>query len=158
MLTKAQKSTTIRLCIMTNDFQKVQPDQLETGYELPPLSYNLDAEVIAKYLEAVGESSSLYWQSDNRQALTGLVPPLAITTYAMTLLLQRLSLPPGSIHVTQEIEFLKEVRVGTTITCHARVSQNWKRGKFHLLTIDLSILDQSKEPVQSGKVGFILPS
>lgn len=143
---------------MTSDQPKVQLDQLEAGYEFPPASYELDAKVVSKYLKATGESSSLYWQSANPQALTGLVPPMAITTYAMTMLLQRLSLPPGSIHVTQEVEFLKAVEVGTTITCHAKVSQNWKRAKFHLLTIDLSILNQSKEPVQSGKVGFILPS
>lgn len=122
-----------------------------------PATYNLDAEIISKYLEAVDESSSLYWHSDNAQVLTGLVPPMAITTYAMMMLLQRLSLPPGSIHVTQEIECLKAIEVGTRITCQAKVSQKWKRSKFHLLTIDLSILDQNKELVQSGKAGFILP-
>jgi len=143
---------------MTNDHPKVQCEQLDTGFEFPSASYNLDAETISKYLEAVGESSSLYWQSDNPQALTGLVPPMAITTYAMTMLLQRLSLPPGSIHITQQIEFLKAIEVGTRITCHAKVSQKWKRGKFYLLTIDLSIFNQGKELVQSGKVGFILPS
>jgi len=143
---------------MTNDHPTVQCDQLDAGYEFSPASYDLDAATIAKYLEAVGESSSLYWQSDNPQALTGLVPPMAITTYATTMLLQRLSLPPGSIHVTQEVEFLKAIEVGTRITCQAKVSQKWKRGKFHLLTIDLSVLDQSQALVQSGKVGFILPS
>ena len=143
---------------MPNNYPKVQFDQLDTGYEFPPASYNLDAETISKYMEAVEESSSLYWQSDNRRALTGLIPPMAVTTYAMTMLLQRLSLPAGSIHVTQEIEFLKVIEVGTKITCQAKVSQKWKRSKFHLLTIDLSILDQNTELVQSGKVGFILPS
>ena len=143
---------------MTNDHSKVQYDQLDRGYEFPPASYDLDAATISKYLEAVGESSSLYWQSDNPQALTGLVPPMAIATCAMTMLSQRLSLPPGSIHITQEIESLKTIEVGTRITCHAKVSRKWKRGKFHLLTIDLSVLDQRKELVQSGKVGFILPS
>ena len=143
---------------MTNDHPTVQCDQLDAGYEFSPASYDLDAATIAKHLKAVGESGSLYWQSDNPQALTGLVPPMAITTYATTMLLQRLSLPPGSIHVTQEVEFLKAIEVGTRITCQAKVSQKWKRGKFHLLTIDLSVLDQSQELVQSGKVGFILPS
>lgn len=143
---------------MTSDHQKVQCDQLNTGYEFLPVSYNLDAEIISKYLEAVDESGGLYRQSDNPQALTGLVPPMAIATYAMTMLLQNLSLPPGTIHVTQEIEFLKAVKIGTRITCHAKVSRDWKRGKFHLLTIDLSVLGQEKEQLLSGKVGFILPS
>jgi len=143
---------------MTNDHPTVPCDQLDTGYEFPPASYDLDAATISKYLEAVGESSSLYWRSDNPQALTGLVPPTAITTYAMTMLLHRLLLPPGSIHVTQEIEFLKAIEIGTRITCQAKVSQKWKRGKFHFLTIDLSISEQTGELVQSGKVSFILPS
>jgi len=141
-----------------NDHPTIRCDQLDTGYEFPPASYNLDAEIISKYLEAVEESSSLYWRADNPRALTGLVPPMAITTYAMTMLLQRLSLPAGSIHVTQEIEFLKVIEVGTRITCQAKVSQKWKRSKFHLLTIDLTILDQNKELAQIDKVSFILPS
>ena len=143
---------------MTSDHPKVQCDQLDTGYEFPPASYDLDAEITSKYLEAVGESSSLYWQSENHQALSGLVPPMAITTYAMTMLLQKLTLPPGSIHVSQEIEFLKATEVGTRITCQAKVSQKWQRSKFHLLTIDLSVLDQSEKLIQTGKVGFILPA
>lgn len=142
----------------SNNHPQVQYDQLDTGYEFPPASYNLDATIISKYLEAVGKSSSLYRQSENHQALSGLVPPMAITTYAMTMLLQKLSLPAGSIHVTQEIEFLKAIEVGTQITCNARVSQKWQRSKFHLLTIDLSVFDQNEEPVQMGKVGFILPA
>ncbi len=143
---------------MANDHPEVQYDQLDVGYEFSPATYNLDAATISQYLEAVGESSSLYRQSDNPQALTGLVPSLAITTYAMAMLSQRLTLPPGSIHVSQEIEFLKAIEVGTRITCHAKVSQKWKRAKFHLLTVVLSVLDQSQELIQSGKVGFILPA
>jgi len=159
MLTQTGKWTTIRRCIMTNEHTKLQYDQLDTGYEFPPASYDLDATAISKYLRAVGESNSLYRQSDSPQVLTGLVPPTAITTYAMTMLLQELSLPPGSIHVTQKIEFLKAVEIGTRIICHAKVSQKWERGKFQFLTIDLSVLEQTtKELVQSGKVGFILPS
>jgi len=142
----------------SNNHPQVQYDQMDTGYEFPPASYNLDAEIISKYLEAAGESSSLYWQSENHQALSGLVPPMAITTYVMTMLMQKISLPPGSIHVSQEIEFLKATEVGTRITCHAKVSQKWQRSKFHLLTIDLNVFDQNKELVQTGKVGFILPA
>lgn len=142
---------------MTNDHPKVQYSQLDTGYEFPPANYNLDAKVISEYSKAVGESGSLYGQPDKLQTLTGLVPPTAITTYALTSLLQALSLPAGSIHITQEIEFLKAVEIGTRITCQAKVSQKWERGKFNLLAIDLSVLDERKEPVQSGKVSFILP-
>lgn len=142
---------------MTNDHQKVQYSQLDIGYEFPSAHYNLDAKIISEYLKAIGESGSQYGQPDKLQTLTGLVPPTAITTYALTSLLQALSLPAGSIHVTQEIEFLKAVEIGTRITCQAKVSRKWERGKFNFLAIDLSILDQRKEPVQSGRASFILP-
>ena len=143
---------------MMNERPKIQYDQLNAGYEFPSASFDLDAATISKYLEAVDEPGSLYRQSDNPQNLTGLVPPMAITTYVMKMLSQELSLPPGAIHITQEIASQKVVKVGTRITCQARVSQIWKRGKFHLLNIDLSVLDQTEELVQSGKVSFILPS
>ena len=128
---------------MTSDQSKVRLDQLDIGYEFSPASYNLDAEIVSEYLEAVGEASSLYQQSGNPRALTGLIPPMAVATFAMTALSQRLSLSPGSIHITQELEFLKAIEVGDKITCHARVSRKWERGKFQLLTIDLSVLDLS---------------
>ena len=143
---------------MTKDEPKVQCEQLDTGYEFSPISYDLNVETISEYLEAVDDTSSLYYQPNNPQALTGLIPPTAIATYAMKMLLQRLELPAGSIHASLELEFLKAIEIGTRIICNAKVSQKWQRGKFNFLTIDLSVLDQSKEPVQSGKVGLILPT
>ena len=142
---------------MTSGESKVQCEQLDTGYEFSPISYDLNVETISEYMEAVGESSSLFRQQDNPEALTGLIPPTAIATYAMKMLLQRLSLPAGSIHASQELEFVKATEIGSRIRCQAKVIQKWQRGKFHFLTIDLSVLDQNKELIQSGKVGLILP-
>lgn len=137
---------------------KLQYEQLEIGYEFPPVSYEISAEAISKYLEAVDESSNLYYQPDAFQALTGLVPPLAIAAYAMTALSQNLCLPPGSIHVSQEIESLKELMIGSRITCCARVSRKQKRRNLRLFTIDLSVFDQNQDMVLSGKTSFILPN
>ena len=62
---------------------KSQYESLEVGYELPPATYEISAESVSKYLEAVDELSNLYHQPHNLQALTGLVPPMAIVAYAM---------------------------------------------------------------------------
>jgi len=137
---------------------KLQFESLEVGYEFPPATYDMNAEVVSKYLKAVDESSNLYHQPNNPQALTGLVPPMAIATYAMTALSQHILLPPGAIHATQEIESLKALEIGSRVTCQAKVSRKQERSNLRLLTIDLHIFNQNQELVLSGKVGFISPN
>ena len=124
-------------------------DQLVVGYEFPTTSYHLTESVIFKYLEAVG---------GQRHLLTsGIVPPLAIAAYAMTALSKSFSVPKGAIHVAQELEFLKLVPIGTTITCSGRVAQKVQRGGLHLLALEINALNQDKEKVLSGKATIAVP-
>ncbi len=137
---------------------KVPYECLETGYELPPASYDISAKVVSEYLEAVDESGDLYYQPDNPQALTGLVPPMAIVAYTIATLMRSLSLPPGTIHTTQEIECFKTLSVGTRINCHTKVNRKQERSNLCLLTIDLNAFDENQELVLSGKSGIAFPS
>ena len=130
--------------------QKIEYEHLETGYEFHPASYRLDSGMVAAYLRAVGDTSPLYQDSE-------IVPPMAVAALAMAALLDSISLPGGTIHVSQEIEFIDPVSVKDTITCHARVSRKHERGKLHLMTIELNVLNQTQEAVLSGKTSFILP-
>jgi acyl dehydratase len=123
--------------------------QLEPGYRLPPTSYRLEPAMVAQYLAAVEEPSSIY--QDN------LVPPMAIAAYAMSALSDNIELPPGVIHTHGELKFLQAVNTGETITCHSCVSQKLERGGLHLLTIDSSVFNQKEEKVLAGKTSFILP-
>jgi len=129
---------------------KLEYSQIEVGYEFPPASYKLDPSMVSAYLKAVEETSRLYHD-------TGLVPPMAIAAYAMAALSESISLPPGAIHVTQELEFIDTVSAGDTITCHARVSRKQNRGRLHLMTVDLDVFNQNQKAVLAGKVGFVLP-
>ena len=119
---------------------------LTPGYEFPPASYELSASLISKYLKAVDSSGVEF------------VPPLAIAAYAMTAMAGSLSLPPGSIHASQELEFFKLVPVGDVIDCQARVARKLTRGKLHMLVLELNVFDQNKEKVQSGKATVMLPA
>ncbi|MFH0914638.1 MAG: MaoC family dehydratase N-terminal domain-containing protein [Chloroflexota bacterium] len=123
--------------------------ELEAGYEFPPASYELERSMVSAYLQAVEETSPRYQD-------TGLVPPTAVAAYALTALSQGLAMPPGAIHVSQELEFLELVRAGDTITCQAKVSRKQERGKMHIFTIDLNVLNQSGKTVLTGKTSFIL--
>ena len=130
--------------------EKIEYHQIEAGYEFRPASYRLDSSMVSTYLKAVGETGSLY-QTAN------LVPPMAVAAYAMTALSDSISLPPGTIHVSQELEFIDIVSVGDTITCKAEVVRKQNRSRLHLMTVGLSVFNQNQKKVLAGKTSFVLP-
>ncbi len=130
--------------------RKIEYDHLVTGYEFPPASYELDSTMVSTYLKAVEETSSLYQD-------TGLVPTMAVAACAMTALSDGICLPPGTIHISQEFEFIDTVSINDTLISYARVSRKQSRRKFHLLTIDLNVFNQRQKAVLKGKTSFILP-
>lgn len=130
--------------------QRIEYSQLETGYEFPASHYQLDNSIVATYLKAVEGTSNLYQDTD-------LVPPMVIAAYAMAALSENICLPPGTIHVSQELEFLGIVTVNDTLVSNARVSRKQSRGKFHFLTVDLNVINQRQQSVLAGKISFILP-
>jgi len=131
-----------------NDIVPVEFEQLEVGYEFPSTTYALTPEIISKYLEAVEEIPCPQIES---------VPPMAIAAYAMSALSQVLSLPPGSIHTAQEMEFLQSVPLGTTVSCSAKIVQKQARARFRLLVVEINIRDQDEELVLLEKTTLILP-
>ncbi|MFC2005536.1 hypothetical protein ACFLVG_01055 [Chloroflexota bacterium] len=130
--------------------QKIEYSQLEAGYEFPASYCKLDSSIISTYLKAVEDASYLYQD-------TKLVPPMAIAAHAMAALAQRICLPPGTIHVSQELEFIDTVSVNDSLTSYARVNRKQSRGRLHLLDIDLYVQNQNRKTVLAGKTSFILP-
>jgi len=108
--------------------------------------------VISKYLTAAGRPI------ENSSPLQEFVPPTAIAAYAMNAVAKSISLPPGSIHASQELEFLKAVPIGATIDCRGRIVQKINRGKLNLLVIELEALDREQEKVLSGKATIVVPT
>jgi acyl dehydratase len=130
---------------------KVEYHQLFAGFEFPPQNYALDNPTVSAYMEATKETNDIYRNE-------GLVPPMAVTALAMASLGAAISMPPGTIHVSQELEFLKLVKVGDTITCFSKISRKQDRGSLHLMNTDITVLNQNQEKILTGKVGFILPA
>jgi len=125
-------------------------EELAVGYEFPATNYELSKSLIAKYLEAVGGQQ--YFLT------SGVVPPLAIAAYAMTALSQSFSVPPGSIHASQEFEFLKLVPIGSTVSCGGKIVQKVQRGRLYLVVLEINALNQDKEKVLSGKATVAVPT
>ena len=126
-------------------------EELVPGYEFPPASYELSGSLVSKYLKAVDSPEEI-------KTLGEFVPPLAIAAYAMTAMAGSLSLPPGAIHASQELEFFKLLPIGATIDCQTKVARKLTRGKLHMLVLELNVFDQNKERVQSGKATVMLPA
>ena len=130
--------------------QKIDFGQLEAGYKFPTASYQLDTRMVSAYIRAVEETGTLYKDST-------LVPPMAIAALAMSSLSKSIALPGGTIHVSQELEFIDPVNINDTITCHASVIRKQQRGKLNLMSVKLNVFNQTQEAVLSGKTSFILP-
>jgi len=124
----------------------IEYKELEVGYEFPAVSYELTSAIITKYKDAVEDHSPV----------TDLVPPLAIAAYTLKAMSQFFQLPPGSIHASQELEFFKEVTIGSYISCRAQVVQKISRGGLNMVVIKLDALDENKERVLSGKATLSL--
>ena len=130
--------------------QAIEYHKLFVGFEFPPQSYKLDGSLVAEYLKATRETDELFQKEP-------LIPPMAVAAFAMNALSQAVVMPPGTIHVSQELDFLKTVNIGDTITCRSKVSRKVDRGGLRLMNIDITVTNQSAEVVLTGKVGFILP-
>ena len=124
--------------------------QLPVGFEFPPTSYELTETLIAKYLEAVDEETDFL--------AAGTVPPLSIAACAMTALSQSFTVPPGSIHASQELEFLKPVPIGARVSCGGRIAQKLERGRLNLIVLEISVLDEDGEKVLAGKATIAAPN
>ncbi len=130
---------------------KVEYHQLFVGFEFPPQSYTLDASTVSAYLDATKETNEVFLADR-------LVPPMAATALAMASLGAAISMPPGTIHISQELEFLNLVKVGDTITCFSKISRKQARGNLRLMNTDITVINQNGDKILTGKVGFILPA
>jgi acyl dehydratase len=133
-----------------SEHEKTGYQDLKAGQEFSPATFQLDAAAVADYLKAVEEDSAIY-------RATGLVPPMALAALALKSLIDTISMPAGTIHVSQEFEFLAAVNVQDALTSQARVSRIQERGKLHLMTVDISVVNQEQKQVLSGKTSFVLP-
>ncbi len=130
--------------------QKIEYEKLTAGYEFVPASFRLDSERVMKYLNTVEDRNRIYEEHQ-------IIPPMAMAALAMAAMSSGLTLPPGAIHVSQNLEFIDVVRIGEKLTSYTRVNRKMERGKFHMLTIGINVLNQQKATVLSGETSFILP-
>ena len=127
---------------------------LEPGRKISDRSYTLDAGVVAKYVRAVGDESGAYGGGDHGD----LAPPMAVAALGLRGVVEDLVIPGGTLHTSQELEFMGAVKVGEELRCQATVLQNSVRGDRRFLIVGLSADDRAGRTVMTGKSTLVLPT
>jgi hypothetical protein len=130
--------------------------QLTPGYRFPPVRYQLNRDMVIEYLQAVRGhqvNSDKLLVADGREA----VPPTAAGVLGMRKLLSLISLPEGSLHISQEFEFKGVMGMGDLVTCQATVMRKQERGPIRLLTIDILISNEAGCDMVTGRLIISVP-
>ncbi len=99
---------------------------------------------MSQYLEAVGDPLPHYMELE-------IVPPLAISALALGNLLEKLALPGGAIHSSQEVSTVRAVRLGEELVGWAALERPRQRGNLLFITASYWLRDAAGYEVQRGK-------
>ena len=112
--------------------------------------WTLTEDLVKGYLDAVDDDLAVY-------AETGLAPPLALCAWALGAMLDKMSLPAGTIHSIQEMEALAAVAVGDEIRGEAVPERPRTRAGLRFMTVTYSLKNGSGQIVQAGKTTVLTP-
>jgi hypothetical protein len=130
--------------------------QLSPGQTVSTQVCLLDAETVSRYIRAVGDRSPI--AAPIAATGSGYVPPMAVAALSVRGVANDLQIPGGTLHLGQEIEFLAAVRIGESINCSARLSQNSLRGGRRILVVGLCVTVAGGKIVMSGKATISVPA
>ena len=82
---------------------------------------------------------------------------MALCAYALGAMLEKLSLPAGTIHSIQEMEAGAGVAVGEVIRGEAVPERPRSRGGLRFMTVGYTLYGGSGEVVQRGKTTVLTP-
>ena len=110
-----------------------------------------DAAVV-EYLVAAGHELPIYLE-------TGTAPPLMLAARAVGRLLERLSLPDGTIHSLQNIETVHPARIGVSVSAVAKVEPTRQRSGMRFVTINYTVTDDGAGlDLIRGRTTILLPA
>ncbi len=126
-------------------------DTLLKGHQMPSFAFELSPDWVREYVAAVEDAA--IGSLDG-----GLVPPMAVAALAVRSLLDGAKLPPGAIHLGQELSSLKSVRVGQRLSVQARIASRGERQGWILMGIDLNVEDGNRDLVMKGRATLTMPA
>jgi acyl dehydratase len=123
---------------------------LPRGHQFPVTDFQLTPEWVEDYREAVEDRTTAALGAD-------VVPGMAVAALAIRSLLQASVLPPGSIHLGQELSLNGPVGAGERLRARAEVASRGERQGWALMSIDMGVQDSRGREVMSGKATLTFP-
>ena len=124
---------------------------LPKGHRFPDTSFELTAQSVARYIEAVQDANGIYIER-------GLAPPLAIAAFALGVLLETMQLPDGALHTSQEIEVRQSVPIESALTLSGRVAQRSERAGMLISVLEFEVaLAGSRSAALVGRTTVLAP-
>ena len=118
--------------------------------------YSVDSDTVEVYLEAIGASSKP--ADPDNDGKNWFAPPMSVAALGLRGVIQDLSIPEGTLHVSQDLEFNQTVKVGARLFCQAKLSQNSTRSGKRFIAVDLKVEDTNRATVLTGKSTLVMPS
>jgi hypothetical protein len=127
--------------------EQAGPDirDLAKGYEFPSFSVALDPADVRRYLEAVEDTSEVYYEDTSaapQDRLPVLAPPLGVAALVLKALLEQLRLPEGALHTGQELEFRGELPADARLACRAHIAQRSELRGAVISVIEFEIAEE----------------
>lgn len=115
---------------------------LPAGHVFEPIRFSIDAAKSSAYRAATADGLSIYDEE-------GAVPPLAVAALALGALLERVGLPPGTLHASESLQAEAAVPVGATLECRARLTQRSQRAGWTVSVLDSEIVLDGRAAVKA---------
>lgn len=107
---------------------------LQAGHIFAPTRFTITKEMARAYRSAVSDARDDLYDS------SGAVPPLAVAALALGALLREVTLPPGSLHAGESLEFHAAVPEGSLLVCRARLAQRSVRAGWVVSVLETDLL------------------
>ncbi len=118
--------------------------QLPRGHRFAPVGFHLSAADVRRYVEAVEDANRTYFDNDGRLAWA---PPLAAAAFALKAVMDQASLPAGSLHTGQDLEFRRPIAADSDLTAHASVVQRSEMRGMAVSVIEFEVRLSGQEDV-----------
>ena len=122
---------------------------LEKGHQFEPATFTLSDDWVSEYSAAVGDKTTA--------TIGQYAPAASLAALSIRALLERSELPPGSIHVGQELSFGRAARMGETLTVSAQIASRGERQGWVLMGVSLAVSDTNGSSVMDARATITFP-
>ena len=116
---------------------------------LSKTEYKVDSNLVEMYSKSTKCDSFPFSKVSDQYKNT--IPSAAILTVSLRDLVSKLELPHGTLHTGQEVEFINPANLNSVLSCTTTLIQNTVRKSTRILMINLSVEDENKMPILTGK-------